>query len=149
MTIYYYFLSLFIMKSLTLTTYIHLRPLYTITPDSSRRESCTVKTCGYYCIVLHSLTVLQREEILLNELINLITQKTGLSNDMAQQVVQIVSGYLKDKLPEPLASQVSNVLGSQPAGSGSSQSTGDVANQGKSFLGNIFGSKGEDQPTHQ
>jgi hypothetical protein len=85
----------------------------------------------------------------LNELINLLTQKTGLSNDMAQQVVQIVSGFLKDKLPEPMASQVSNALGSQPAGSGSSQSTGDVASQGKSFLGNIFGSKGEDQPTHQ
>jgi hypothetical protein len=90
-----------------------------------------------------------RKEILLNELTNLITQKTGLSNDMAQQVVQIVSGYLKDKLPEPLASQVNNVLGSQPAASGSSQSTGDIASQGKSFLGNIFGGKGEDQPRQQ
>jgi hypothetical protein len=87
------------------------------------------------------------EEILMNELTNLITQRTGLSDDMAQQVVQIVSGYLKDKLPEPLGSQVSNVLGSQPAASGSSQSSEDIASQGKGFLGNIFGKRGEDQPT--
>jgi hypothetical protein len=85
----------------------------------------------------------------MNELVNLITQKTGISNDMAQQIVQIVSGYLKDRLPEPVASQVSNALGSQPAGSGSSQSAGNMASQGKGFLGNIFGGKGEDQPTQQ
>jgi hypothetical protein len=85
----------------------------------------------------------------LNELVNLITQKTGLSNDMAQQVVQIVAGFLKDRLPEPLASQVGSALGSQPAGSGSSQSAGDLASQGKSFLGNMLGSTSEDQPTHQ
>jgi hypothetical protein len=69
----------------------------------------------------------------MNELINLITQKTGLSNDMAQQVVQIVEGYLKDKLPEPMASQLTSALGSQSGGTATTQ--------------NMFGSKGEDLST--
>ena len=86
----------------------------------------------------------------MNELVALITQKTGLSNDMAQQVLSVIDGYIKNKVPEPMSGQMSNVLGGQMGGmpgSSSMGSTDQPASQGKSFLGNIFGGKSENQPT--
>jgi hypothetical protein len=86
----------------------------------------------------------------MNELVTLITQKTGLSNEMAQQCLSIVEGYCKDRVPEPMASQISSVLGGQVSASSPTSTTGDAnqaANQGKGFLGNLFGGKSENQPT--
>jgi hypothetical protein len=45
-----------------------------------------------------------------DELVKLVTQKTGLSEDMAQVAVDTVIGYLKDKLPDSIASQIDVVL---------------------------------------
>jgi hypothetical protein len=52
----------------------------------------------------------------MNEIIHLVAQKTGLSEEKAQQATEVVINYLKDKLPGPLASQLN-----QLAGSGSSE----------------------------
>ena len=65
----------------------------------------------------------------MNELVDLITQKTGLSNDMAQKVVQIVADFMKNKVPEPMASQLTTILGSQ-SGSGGNP------------MGNVMGDMG-------
>jgi hypothetical protein len=46
----------------------------------------------------------------MNELVNLVMQKTGLSQENAQKAVQTVIDFLKTKLPAPLAGQVDNVL---------------------------------------
>ena len=75
----------------------------------------------------------------MNELVDLITQRTGLSNDMSQRVVQIVEGYLRNKLPEPMGSQVMGMLGSQSGSSGNP-------------MGNIMGEMGNtgpNQPTQR
>ena len=48
----------------------------------------------------------------MDELVKLVVKKTGLSEDMARQAVETVVGYLKDKLPAPIAAQVDNVLNS-------------------------------------
>ena len=45
-----------------------------------------------------------------DELVKLVTQKTGLSEEMAQVAVDTVIGYLKDKLPDSIASQIDVVL---------------------------------------
>jgi nucleoid DNA-binding protein len=45
-----------------------------------------------------------------DELIKLVTQKAGISEAQAQQAVETVMGFLKDKLPEPIASQVEGML---------------------------------------
>jgi uncharacterized protein (DUF2267 family) len=46
----------------------------------------------------------------MDELIKLVTQKAGISEAQAQQAVETVMGFLKDKLPEPIASQVEGML---------------------------------------
>lgn len=46
----------------------------------------------------------------MDELIGLVSEKTGLSEDRAREAVETVVGYLKDNLPAPIAKQVDNVL---------------------------------------
>lgn len=47
----------------------------------------------------------------MNELINLIVSKTGLSEEQASKAVEITVGFIKKKLPAPLAGQVDAILG--------------------------------------
>ena len=66
----------------------------------------------------------------MDELIKLVTQKTGISKDQAQAAVETVLKFLKDKLPGPVGSQIEGAL------------KGDVSAQGISKkLGGLFGKK--------
>ena len=65
----------------------------------------------------------------MDELINLITTKTGISEEQAQQVVTIVISFRKEKLPAPIATQVDNFL--------TGGSVGDVVNLVEQQLGNL------------
>jgi len=68
----------------------------------------------------------------MDELIKLVSQKTGLSEEMSKQAVEVVVRYLKENLPEPIAGRIDDVLsGKGVAG------LGDLA-QG---LGGILGQK--------
>ncbi len=69
----------------------------------------------------------------MDELVELISQKTGLSEEMSRTAVDLVLGYLKDKLPDPIASQIDAVLG----GGGAMPDLGGLA-QG---LGGMLGKK--------
>ncbi|HJY28665.1 MAG TPA: hypothetical protein VJ306_11600 [Pyrinomonadaceae bacterium] len=68
----------------------------------------------------------------MEELIKRITEKTGISEDQARTAVTTVSGFLKEKLPAPLAGQVDNVLS---GAGGMSDKIGDVASK----VGGMFG----------
>jgi hypothetical protein len=46
----------------------------------------------------------------MNELVNLIVKKTGVSQAIAQTIVNLVVDYLKKKLPTPIASQIDGLL---------------------------------------
>ncbi len=46
----------------------------------------------------------------MDELVKLVSKKTGLSEDKSQVAVQIVVDYLKKKLPAPVAGQIDAVL---------------------------------------
>jgi hypothetical protein len=54
----------------------------------------------------------------MEELINLVTQKTGISKEQAKGAVETVLGFLKQKLPAPLAGQLDGLLsgGALPGG---------------------------------
>jgi hypothetical protein len=67
----------------------------------------------------------------MDELVKLVSQKTGLSEDMSRQAVQIVVNYLKERLPAPIASQVNTVL----SGAGTGE---DLSNLAKG-LGGMLG----------
>lgn len=68
---------------------------------------------------------------MMDELIKLVAQKTGLSEEMARTAVDTVIGFLKDKLPEPVAAQIDAVLGGGDVASGA----GDLVKG----LGGLFG----------
>jgi hypothetical protein len=46
----------------------------------------------------------------MDDLITLVAQKTGLAPDKARAAVNTVVGYLKDRLPAPLANQIDGAL---------------------------------------
>jgi hypothetical protein len=54
----------------------------------------------------------------MKELINTIVQKTGISQENAQQSVQVTLGFLKTKLPTPLAAQLDSFLIANPVAVG-------------------------------
>ena len=69
----------------------------------------------------------------MDQLINMISERTGISVDQARQATEMVIGFLKDKLPAPIASQVDNVMSGQGAGN-----QADQAKQGPGGLGDLF-----------
>jgi hypothetical protein len=46
----------------------------------------------------------------MDELVSMVSEKAGITPDQAKIAVQVVAGYLKDKLPPPIASQVEGYL---------------------------------------
>ena len=46
----------------------------------------------------------------MDEIINQVAQRTGLAPDKARTAVETVLGFLKDRLPAPIASQLDSAL---------------------------------------
>jgi predicted component of type VI protein secretion system len=44
------------------------------------------------------------------ELVKLVSEKTGLSEEMSEMAVKVVLNFIKDKLPEPIAAQIDKVV---------------------------------------
>jgi uncharacterized protein (DUF2267 family) len=65
----------------------------------------------------------------MDELVKLVVDKAGISEKQAQQAVETVLAFLKDKLPDPIAGQVEAALKGDLSG------LGDLA----SGLGGLFG----------
>jgi hypothetical protein len=65
-----------------------------------------------------------------DELIKLVAKKTGISETMAKTAVETVLGFLKERLPDPIAGQIDAVV--EGGGLGN---VGDVAGA----LGGLFG----------
>jgi uncharacterized protein (DUF2267 family) len=66
----------------------------------------------------------------MDELINQVAQRTGLAPDKARTAVDTVLGFLKTRLPGPIASQLDSALSGKTAGG--------VADAAKG-LGDLFG----------
>jgi uncharacterized protein (DUF2267 family) len=66
----------------------------------------------------------------MEELIKKVSEKTGISEDQARTAVTTVLGFLKDKLPAPIAGQIENVIG----GGESAGGVGDIAAKVGGFL---------------
>ncbi|MBN2148618.1 MAG: hypothetical protein JW726_14620 [Anaerolineales bacterium] len=66
----------------------------------------------------------------MDELIKLVAKKTGLPEAKAKIAVETVLNFIKEKLPEPLGSQIDNLLGG-----------GDLPTDLLQGLGGLFGGK--------
>jgi uncharacterized protein (DUF2267 family) len=71
----------------------------------------------------------------MDELVKLVQQKTGLKEAQAKQAVETVVGFLKDKLPAPIASQLDAVLSNESV----MDQAGDVLKKGAGGLGGLLG----------
>lgn len=49
----------------------------------------------------------------MEELKKIITEKTGITDAQAEETVKIVSGYLKDRLPSVIHTQMDKILAGQ------------------------------------
>ena len=74
----------------------------------------------------------------MNELINVVVQRTGLSQEDAEKAVHAVLDVLKQKLPGPIASHLDSFLSGGLSGEVSklSEQAGDLI---KGKLGGLFG----------
>ena len=68
----------------------------------------------------------------MDELIKQITSRTGISEDQARTAVSTVTGFLKEKLPAPIAGQIDNVLS---GAGGAGDTINDLASKAGSFFG--------------
>jgi hypothetical protein len=54
----------------------------------------------------------------MDELIKQVSAKTGISEEQARGAVETVLGFLKTRLPAPLAGQIDNVIGGGESSAG-------------------------------
>lgn len=62
----------------------------------------------------------------MDELVKLVSQKTGLSEDKARAAVDMVIHYLKGRLPASIAGQIDAVLSGQAPGGDFSKGLGGI-----------------------
>lgn len=83
---------------------------------------------------------------MLDELVRRISEKTGLPEDQARSAAEAAIGFVKEKLPAPIAGQVDSYLGTTGGGGNSSagaggneEGGGDLLGQAQNALGNLGG----------
>jgi len=78
-----------------------------------------------------------------DELVQMLSQKTGLSPEQSQEAVEFIVSQLRTKLPAPLASGLDELLAGGSADTGGSESMAEKAKAMAQGLGSVFGSKTE------
>lgn len=69
----------------------------------------------------------------MEQIIKMITEKTGISTEQATTAVNVVTDYIKQKLPAGMGGQLDGLL------KGDTSSLGNMADGIKDSLGGIFG----------
>ena len=72
----------------------------------------------------------------MDDLIKQVTERTGISESQARTAVETVMGFLKDRLPAPIAGHLEGVLG------GAGGAIGTVADTAGDVLGGLGGMLG-------
>lgn len=71
----------------------------------------------------------------MDEIIKMVAEKAGIPSDKARMAVDTVLGYVKQKMPPALASQLDNAVAGKPV-SDVAAGLGETAREG---LGGVFG----------
>jgi uncharacterized protein (DUF2267 family) len=78
----------------------------------------------------------------MDELIKQVSERSGISETQARTAVETVVGFIKERLPSPIAGQVDSVLNSQAGAIGTGIDTvTDHAGDMLAGLGGMFGTK--------
>ncbi|HLL72339.1 MAG TPA: hypothetical protein VK363_12935 [Pyrinomonadaceae bacterium] len=73
----------------------------------------------------------------MEELIQQVSQRSGISEDQARKAVDTVLGYMRDKLPASASGMIDSAIG------GGANVAGNVADTAQNVLGNIGGMFGK------
>lgn len=80
----------------------------------------------------------------MDELVKQVIERTGISETQAQTAVTTVLGFLKNRLPEPIAGQLDGLLGGAAgAAGGLAGGLGGAAGDMLGGIGGMFGGKKE------
>jgi len=72
----------------------------------------------------------------MDELLKTVQEKTGLDLDQAKGAIEAVLGFVKDKLPGPIASQIDGFIGAGDDDDGGGGGLMDkITDMGKGLLG--------------
>ena len=78
----------------------------------------------------------------MDELIKQVSERAGISDAQARTAIETVTGFIKERLPAPIAGQVDNALNSQAGAIGSGiDAVKDRAGDVMGGLGGMFGKK--------
>ena len=72
---------------------------------------------------------------MMDELLSRVTERTGLSPEQAKSAVDSVLGFLKEKLPAPLASGLTSLVGGEGGGAAGGEG---LASKASAAVGNLF-----------
>ncbi|HEX5432085.1 MAG TPA: hypothetical protein VFW83_08975 [Bryobacteraceae bacterium] len=75
--------------------------------------------------------------MMVEELVNAVTQKTGLNPEQSKMAVDTVMEFLKKRLPQPLAGSLDSLIGGGQTGS--SDRAGDAVKDPAGALKGMFG----------
>ena len=76
---------------------------------------------------------------MMDQLVAQISQRTGLSPETSQEVVNVVLSHLKERLPEPIANGLNSFLTGAPSGGG--ESLIEEAKSAAASLSGLLGNK--------
>ena len=76
----------------------------------------------------------------MNELVRLVQQKTGLSPDVAETVVNTVMEHLKSRLPASMSAGLDQLMGSTESADAGSPETS-LLDKAKSMMSGMMGGK--------
>lgn len=79
----------------------------------------------------------------MDELIKQVAERTGIGEDKARTAVETVLGFLKQRLPAPVAGQLDGALQSGGGQGGALGGIADRAGDALGGLGGMFGDKKE------
>ena len=71
----------------------------------------------------------------MNELVDLLQQKAGLSQDQAQAAAQAIMNFIASKIPASLQAEVLPLLGMQPDGAAASGGLGGLLGSVEGLIG--------------
>ncbi|MEO7217127.1 MAG: DUF2267 domain-containing protein [Gemmatimonadaceae bacterium] len=74
----------------------------------------------------------------MDELTNLVSERTGIPADKAKMAVTTVLGFLKEKLPAPIAAQLESFMSGNGAGLSAVSGAADSVGKG---IESMFGNK--------
>ncbi len=72
---------------------------------------------------------------MIDELVKRVSEKTGLAEEQSRQAADAVLGFLKERMPEPIAGQIDNFVSGEGGG---------ITDTISGLAGGLFGGGGSD-----